>query len=297
MRTIIPAGLLVSLLAAGAAAPAGGAGPAPVPLAAQAQTATATGTGTGLLTGATPRHGDGARCDLCHTTTTWQDARFAHERTGFALRGRHAETSCGACHLREPSAPVGTACTSCHRDVHAGAFGALCSSCHEERDWRPRFGADAHRRTAFPLTGRHALVPCEECHRDERDRTFSAPVACLSCHAADYERTALGRVNHRALGLGTQCRNCHEGWRWSGADLPGHDQCFVISGGAHAGIRCVDCHQPLTFVRTLGICATGTASCTSCHKHTCAKEDARHREVPAYECEKGKCFECHRGVQ
>jgi hypothetical protein len=45
------------------------------------------------------KHGRGiTRCALCHTTESWRGARFAHDRTGFPLRGRHAEVTCQDCH-------------------------------------------------------------------------------------------------------------------------------------------------------------------------------------------------------
>ena len=46
----------------------------------------------------------------------------------------------------------------------------------------------------LPLTGRHAFIPCQECHGDRRDRGFARTTPeCLACHQQDYDRTSHGR--------------------------------------------------------------------------------------------------------
>lgn len=235
------------------------------------------------------------RCALCHTTTSWDDVRFAHDRTGFPLHGAHAKVTCRSCHPGGFAKPVPDRCAGCHRDVHAGEFGLHCEGCHDESSWRTNFTADAHRRTNFPLTGRHAMLPCVECHPNARDRSFArGALECAACHLADYQATAMSSLDHAAVGFPTSCQQCHLPWRWSPATFPQHDRCFTISHGPHSGIRCLACHASVTGLQLNGQCAANNVSCTTCHVHECARTDAIHARVPGYQCKDRKCYECHR---
>lgn len=235
------------------------------------------------------------RCGVCHTPAGWTGAGFAHDRTAFPLRGAHPRAPCKACHVQGIGAPLSATCGSCHREAHQGDFGQRCEGCHNEASWRTSFTADAHRRTAFPLVGRHALLPCTECHFQTKDRRFSREtVECIGCHERDYARTALGDLDHAALGFGTSCRSCHGPWRFTGALFPAHNACFLINAGEHAGVACRSCHTTLAGATVSGTCATGTAACSGCHEHTCSKADEDHTSVPGYQCKDRKCYECHR---
>src|SRR5205814_3843267 len=173
------------------------------------------------------------RCEACHSVDGWRRVTFDHSRTGFPLEGRHVSASCRACHgpSQDFTAPVATSCAACHRDVHLGEFGNRCSSCHDPSSWATSFGPDAHRLTNFPLTGRHAAIPCEECHLNQRDRRFTrATVDCYTCHQADYARTAGTAIDHLRAGFGTDCKSCHFPTRFKGATFPAHNSCFQITG-------------------------------------------------------------------
>lgn len=243
------------------------------------------------------KHGDmgGTRCELCHTEAGWEGAAFPHDRTGFPLTGRHQKAGCRECHAQSLSAPLPRTCGGCHRDVHRGQLGMRCDGCHQTDAWTTTFAAEAHRRTNFPLSGAHALVPCQECHADQRGRTFSrATTACIGCHQPEYQRTALTSIDHQAAGFSTDCRQCHGTWRFRDATLAGHDACFQISRGTHAGIRCPSCHTSLASAVPNGTCSTGTAACSSCHEHSCDRTDREHTGVPGYQCKDLKCYSCHR---
>jgi hypothetical protein len=235
------------------------------------------------------------KCAGCHAVEGWQKVRFNHDRTGFPLRGGHDGVVCGSCHPRGFDVPVADTCAGCHRDRHAGEFGAHCEGCHDDRSWAPRFTADAHRSTNFPLVGRHALIPCQECHGNLRDRTFThAAVDCVACHRADYDRTKLTSIDHAAAGFSTQCQTCHATWRFSPARVDQHDGCFRISAGAHHAVRCLTCHKTLMTATFTGACATGTFTCSGCHEHACARSDQQHTKVMGYQCTDAKCYECHK---
>ncbi len=236
------------------------------------------------------------RCILCHSVNGWDDVRFAHDRTGFPLKGLHRKTACKSCHTAGFAKAVPDRCSGCHRDAHAEEFGLRCEGCHDENSWRTLFTADAHRRGNFPLSGRHALIPCTECHPNARDRSFArGAVECSSCHLADYQRTALSSIDHVGGNFPLNCQQCHNTFRFSPASYPDHDKCFTITRGPHGGFRCRDCHTSLpSSVTITGACMTGTAACTNCHEHECARTDARHQNVPGYQCKDRKCYECHR---
>jgi hypothetical protein len=234
------------------------------------------------------------RCEACHSPAGWTPVSVDHSRTGFPLEGRHLRASCRSCHgsSQDFSAPVATSCAACHKDVHTGEFGSRCASCHDPFAWASRFGADAHRATNFPLTGRHAAIPCEECHLNQRDRKFTrATVDCYACHQADYARTAGTALDHVRAGFGTDCKSCHFPTRFKGARFAAHDACFQISAGKHAGIGCLDCHSTVTSFTASGTCSTNTADCMRCH--SCSHTTQTHAKVGGFQCRNRKCYECH----
>lgn len=237
----------------------------------------------------------GSRCEGCHAPTGWTTAAFPHDRTGFPLTGKHGRVPCQACHVRGTRTPLSQGCSSCHRDAHAGEFGQRCEGCHNSDGWESEFTADAHQRTNFPLLGRHAVIPCQECHLEKRGPSFRlSTVDCVGCHQRDYDRTSSLTVSHTAAGFGTACRECHEVSSFRGARFRAHDACFQLGGTEHAGIPCQGCHTSLAGLAITGACASHTAACTTCHSHACERTDAQHREVPGYQCKDQKCYECHR---
>jgi hypothetical protein len=138
-------------------------------------------------------------CAACHDEASWKNVRFDHDRSSFPLVGRHRPAPCGRCHRRgQPPqlvlAGTPTACVACHQDVHLGQFVAAggpvpCQQCHDSNAFRPAANFD-HRRTRFPLDGRHRLVPCSGCHPREGGngkpstvRYKPLPITCAGCHA------------------------------------------------------------------------------------------------------------------
>lgn len=215
--------------------------------------------------------GKGERCEVCHGVDGWEARPFAHEKTAFPLLGAHRDARCRACHGGELERRLPRACAGCHRDPHEARLGA-CDRCHraEDRTWRAAFDVADHRRTDFPLEGRHALLPCEECHGDRVQPGFSRPTPrCAACHGADRVRaTWVSAVDHLAPGFPPRCDRCHDAWGFGGAAFPEHQRCFNIASGKHAGHRCLACHTTLAGVPFpgSGACDTGTASCTRCHE-------------------------------
>jgi len=247
------------------------------------------------------RHaGESTRCGACHSPEGWDRVSFDHGRTGFPLEGAHRQSACRGCHRgADFRAAVPRACVACHRDAHAGRMGTRCADCHDAVAWsEPTFGPEAHRRTDFPLDGRHGVLPCEECHGDRRDRAYARPTRrCADCHQADLARAAVVSFDHvAAFGNADECRRCHSAWSFSPGYLPGHDACFPIRSGNHAGVRCRACHTAIDTSMFGGTCdaAAGTLRCASCHG--CPSE---HPAVSGFDCGapdfSQRCYECHPG--
>jgi hypothetical protein len=244
--------------------------------------------------GAPARHApEQTRCGACHTSEGWDRVTFDHARTGFPLEGAHRRAACRGCHREgDFKAPAPRACVACHRDAHAGRMGTRCADCHDAVAWsEPTFGPEAHRRTDFPLDGRHAVLPCEECHGDRRDRAYSRPTRrCIDCHQADLQRATVAAFDHvAAFGVADECRRCHSAWSFSPGYLPGHDACFPIRSGTHAGIRCRRCHTTLTPSMFTGTCNYNdpTLACLNCHS------SCPHGGLPC-PITSQQCANCHR---
>lgn len=247
---------------------------------------------------ATPHAEERTRCAACHSPEGWTQVTFDHARTGFPLEGAHRQAACRGCHRESDfKLPVPRACVACHRDAHAGRMGTRCADCHDAVAWnQPTFGPEAHRRTDFPLDGRHGVLPCEECHADRRDRSFSrAARRCQDCHQADLARAAVVAFDHAvAFGNADDCRRCHGAWSFSPGYLPGHDACFPIRSGAHAGVKCLACHTSIPVPVAVSGCNSLTAACFRCH--SCAENAGNHGGVGGYSSQcpvPDSCYGCH----
>lgn len=237
-------------------------------------------------------------CEACHTTTAWTPARFPHDATGFPLDGAHARARCRACHDAGYERSVSSSCASCHREPHRGELGANCRGCHTTEDWSAAFSVEAHRRTSFPLTGRHAALPCEECHLERREKTFTrAARACSECHFADYRRAGRRSLDHARSNFSSDCRACHAPTTFRRATWSEHDRCFPIQRGSHALLRCADCHRSLAGDAPTSTCASQPFRCTSCHAHAQDRATRLHAGVEGFRWADRRCLECHRPVR
>jgi hypothetical protein len=144
----------------------------------------------------------GEKCESCHVEDNWKRiVRFDHNRTRFALLGRHALVECKSCHATPAYKDAKSDCLSCHRkdDVHRQALGAKCETCHNARDWKA-WDFDHSRKTRFPLDAGHAGLRCEACHRSPTKDDARVPMLCVACHAKDDVHEGK---------FGRQCDRCH----------------------------------------------------------------------------------------
>lgn len=230
-------------------------------------------------------------CSSCHVTTSFSSVEgrtFSHDRTRYALRGRHASVSCVGCHTGYPARidqPQFATCAGCHADPHRGQAtlrGAAvdCAACHTVAGYTPStFTVAQHAQTAYPLEGRHATASCAGCHsragaRGTREVVMRPAAArCESCHADQHGGQLAG------LSAGGACATCHtpSGWKPSTFGARDHAALRVPLTGRHAAIDCASCHSasrrglpafPAT--RTLGNARVALhldeTTCDACHR-------------------------------
>jgi len=151
----------------------------------------------------------GKKCDDCHTPEGWQaSVTFDHDLTKFPLVGLHVAVPCEQCHATRQYRDVGHECLDCHQqdDVHKGDLGKDCGRCHSPNAWR-LWEFDHGKETRFALTGAHAKLACEACHR-RAPNEVKLKQDCLSCHEKD--DVHLGQY-------GRQCDRCHSSVTFKGA--------------------------------------------------------------------------------
>ncbi|MCW5634634.1 MAG: cytochrome C [Rubrivivax sp.] len=208
----------------------------------------------------------GTDCASCHTEGSWKErGRFDHDKTAFALRGRHREARCESCHRTPDHRQAPKDCIGCHRadDRHGGTLGTDCAACHGEREWKsaPRFD---HAKTRFPLRHAHAVpgLACRSCHADAK-RFRGTALECVACHRKD--------DRHEGQ-LGTRCESCHDERRWKVAAFDHARTRFVLTG-AHVRAACKDCHATPRY-------RDAPRECVGCHR-----KDDRHEARFGTACE------------
>jgi hypothetical protein len=235
---------------------------------------------------------DGGRCETCHTVQGWSPSTFSiadHAKTGFPLNSPHESVKCAQCHV-----PAGTAtrfkvkfarCVDCHEDEHQGQFAGApwlnrCEKCHTGATFKnSSYSLTAHGKSSFPLTGAHAAVPCNECHKPmpgtKLVRFHFAQHSCSTCHEDVHKgqfarRMAVRDVMGRQLG----CEACHSTGEWKDLSRFNHDQTGFPLVGSHKAVTCIECHKPLNTGTTLKDVNFSSAplKCSECHNNPHAEQ-------------------------
>ncbi|HRY99427.1 MAG TPA: cytochrome c3 family protein [Bacteroidales bacterium] len=151
-------------------------------------------------------------------------------------------------------------CLACHTPIrdrvsrnkgyHAGAEvkGKMCYTCHNDHHGRNfqiiRFDTESfdHRKTGYPLEGKHSGADCRSCHQQKyisdpslkklKNTFLGLPVSCSSCH----EDVHLGH-------LGKECQECHTPEQFSPAARFDHQQSAFPLKGKHRQVKCEACHK------------------------------------------------------
>jgi hypothetical protein len=230
---------------------------------------------------------DDRTCRNCHTEHKGRKAtiapidkkKFDHARTGFALKGAHADISakCESCHRpKQKFREASPECNACHRkdDVHKASLGIRCENCHNDNTWKEaRFD---HEKTRFPLAGgKHAEVECKSCHVD---KTFkNAPLNCNGCHKLDdQDKGHKGRY-------GGKCESCHSDKGWKEISFDHDRDTHYALRGKHQQAKCNSCHLPEKgplYQQNL------STRCVACHRKD--DEEKGHRGGLG-----DKCESCH----
>ena len=104
-------------------------------------------------------------CETCHSVDSFEDMTFDHNLTDYELKDRHETADCRGCHDIADFSKVKKNCISCHQDVHQAKMGSDCESCHSTRGWEQFDIQEMHFNTNFPISGKHALIDCQSCHK------------------------------------------------------------------------------------------------------------------------------------
>jgi hypothetical protein len=201
-------------------------------------------------------------CQNCHTANAWTPIRavpeFDHNQTRYPLRGMHQSVTCNQCHVKPVFTNVGQHCQDCHADIHKRQLGANCEQCHTVRGWAVSIQQVQQHNNRFPLTGAHAAVDCDSCHKGAANSKFQTmSTECYSCHAADYKSAS--SPNHVSGKMSTTCEQCHGTDNWLGAKFDHSAAGFPLTGGhAMPPRQCADCHINNNYNLT-------STACVTCH--------------------------------
>ena len=159
-------------------------------------------------------------CFSCHIRTEWTSIvinkdSFNHDKTSFPLVGKHQAVACKKCHVDLIFTDAKMECNSCHLNIHQPSVGSDCELCHTSDSWiikstthRGQFDVNGktdctkchgveswkkikfdHTTSRFKLEGAHALVKCNECHKeviDEKGKYIQykfKSIECTNCHS------------------------------------------------------------------------------------------------------------------
>lgn len=209
----------------------------------------------------------GDNCLKCHNTNAFKPVNlFDHNQTVFRLTDSHLKVSCSGCHksllingkkFQKFSAPEFRNCTPCHKDVHQGKLGRDCRKCHETTDFR-QAGKKYfdHSKTGYPLTGRHAQLSCNSCHKKEMTADLKYD-KCTRCHQ-DYHKGAFTNAANQR-----DCSECHTTafFKPSNYTLEEHNKSRFELKGAHLAVQCSACHVKNSILNF----RFASLQCSSCH--------------------------------
>lgn len=232
----------------------------------------------------------GTNCESCHSAESFHKLKnkesFDHDRTGFKLIGKHNSVECGQCHKNGFKVKLkSAACIDCHKDYHNGEFAENnktrdCKDCHNEKGFQPSlFTIEKHNDLDFSLLGGHLAVPCENCHRKEKEWEFRfSDNKCVNCHENIHGNT----ISQKFWSNGN-CESCHVFDNWHVVNFKHIETGFELLG-VHKTIQCGVCHKDDNSNFKYKFLQLNNA-CESCHR------DIHHGQFR--KSEKTLCESCH----
>ncbi len=269
----------------------------------------------------------GPSCADCHKEESFSVpkslAYFDHDKTGYALSGRHRRVDCKQCHTTKFTDPVAHhSCVSCHRDYHRGEFASNgrspdCAECHNVNGFEVSlYTIEDHNKSDFPLEEAHLATPCNACHQtDDRWSFRGIGEDCVDCH----QDIHAGYIDEKYY-PDQSCTSCHLVSTWKDHVFDHGLTSFELSG-THAEQECMACHGTdnpeahkfENFQNLSNSCYSchedihnqqfmedGITDCARCHgfedwqidrfnhKNTAFKLEGKHAQV--------ECASCHKEV-
>lgn len=184
-------------------------------------------------------------CLICHTTEAWSPSTFNHDiQTDFVLEGSHTSITCNQCHVDGQYDGTPQTCYGCHQADYEGVddpnhvsegYSQNCTICHNQSDWE-EVEID-HDQTAFPLTGAHRTVDCNDCHTDGYSGT---PTECFACHEGQFNSATDPR--HEQPEFDPDCAVCHTTESWEPSTFDHNSYTDYLLEEAHTELNCNLCH-------------------------------------------------------
>ncbi|MBZ5496738.1 MAG: hypothetical protein LAP85_10065 [Acidobacteriia bacterium] len=259
----------------------------------------------------TPCHSDPHRgafqatCKTCHSQPSWKpvvvSSVFDHARTKYPLQGKHAALPCKSCHKKSDfKQPVAhDRCADCHRpSPHKDQFanradGGECSACHRVEGFKPStFNAAQHRKSRYPLDGRHAAVRCDQCHKPQAAATVYriTDTRCAACHTD----THAGQFYQPPYA--GQCESCHTVKAFSPSTfaLARHQSTRFPLTNAHGAVVCSECHRKAQGKDALPAkYHFENRACSACHADIHRGQFSERMAQPGPDGAAGDCATCH----
>ena len=144
-----------------------------------------------------------------------------------------------------------------------------CESCHNTAQWSSLRVFD-HNTTKFKLEGAHQAATCAGCHLSQSAEAASkvkpppnfgkTPALCHECHEDIHAGQFL------QPGQEQECASCHTVTNWNSRSFD-HSKTRFSLEGAHAEVRCVQCHTQTLKVdgREARLYRGAPLECKSCH--------------------------------
>ncbi len=122
----------------------------------------------------------GDRCEKCHNTKTFKIRdKFDHSKTKFSLNIFHEKVRCEKCHPKTIIEEEANAVEILTFEKRKSS----CLDCHKSFD---------HNKTSLPLTGKHSVINCGECHNTKTPnlkrlrKTSNPALTCQNCHKSPH---------------------------------------------------------------------------------------------------------------
>jgi hypothetical protein len=213
----------------------------------------------------------GADCKSCHSFGGFNiinQKAFDHNKTKFALIGKHQNVLCNDCHKgANKSKPLFSKCTDCHSDYHKGSFTKNntvtdCKICHSESGFLPsNFTIEDHNKIKFKIDGSHLAVACKQCHYQNSNWKFKElGTLCKDCH----DNIHGDEISEKYL-QNDECQSCHITENWKKVSFDHYNTEFKLLG-KHQTVTCAKCHYKEVSGKKQFLFVSLDLKCEQCHK-------------------------------